>query len=135
MMQSQLAAAGAIPRLLSINAGVVRSADGQEFEAELALAAASARSFHALVLPDGDQAIHTLAGDAMTVRFIKDQYECGNAVFALGASTKLAAQVGLRRHSTEEAANSRFFTSGYTVTRSDILRFVRAIGRQECAHH
>lgn len=95
MIYAGLVQAGAIPVLLSVGRGTVKSADGQEFEPHASLHDARSVIFDAVVLPDGQQAVDCLANDSHLVRLLKRQYRECKTILALGASAALLKKAGI----------------------------------------
>jgi catalase len=91
----ELAESGAVPRLLGVRLGSVRSVDGEEFEVDATLENSPSVLFDALVLPDGEEALQTLAAVGQTAEFIKDQYRHGKTILALGTAAKWLDELGL----------------------------------------
>ena len=94
-LQAALQKAGAMPRLVGPRIGRFKTADGGILEAEASLENEPGVLFDALVLPDGAAAVATLARDAHTAEFIKDQYRHGKTILALGASGQLLDNAGV----------------------------------------
>jgi catalase len=91
----ELTAAGAVPRLLSMRLGVVRSIGGGDFEVDATLENSPAVLFDALVLPDGEKAVQALATDGRALEFIKDTYRHCKTILALGMSSMLLEKIGV----------------------------------------
>jgi len=94
-LQAALLKAGAMPRLVGPRIGQFKTADGGTVEAEASLENEPGVLFDALVLPDGANAVATLARDAHTAEFIKDQYRHCKTILALGASSQLLDDAGV----------------------------------------
>jgi catalase len=105
----------------------VRSADGQEFEADLALGNQPPLAYDALVLPDGDQAVHALGNHEDALSLIKNQYWHGNAIFVLGASSQLIEKAGLPLLARHLDADDQIFMCGSTCSMREVSQFVAAI--------
>ncbi len=93
----ELTDAGAVPRLLGVRLGTVRSVDGEDLEVDGTLENSPSVLFDALVLPDGAEAIQALADDGHSMEFLKDQYRHGKTILVLGAASKLLEQAGISR--------------------------------------
>jgi len=125
MTRSQLTSAGMRPTLIGVTPGRVRSADGQEFDADIGLSMAATLRYRVLVLPDGDQAVQTLANHHRTFALIHDHYALGNAIFVLGSSMKLIAKAGLPTMAA--AGDGRLFVCGATCSSDQVSTFVAAV--------
>jgi catalase len=90
-IQAALLAEGAVGRLVGPRIGPFRTAEGETMEADASLENEPGFLFDALVLPDGAQAVQILSKDFHTEQFIKDQYQHGKTILALGASASLLA--------------------------------------------
>jgi catalase len=87
--------AGAVVRLLGSRLGTVTSEAGEPFEVDATLENSPSVLFDALVLPDGREAVESLARDGHTLEFLKDQYRHCKTILALGASSMLVEQAGI----------------------------------------
>lgn len=90
-----LNAAGAVTRLLGSRLGAITSEAGETFEVDATLENSPSVLFDALVLPDGTEAVASLARDGRTVEFLKDQYRHGKTILVLGASSSLLERAGI----------------------------------------
>ena len=88
-LRDALQAAGAVARFVAPRIGLIATSDGGTLEAEASLENQPGFLFDALVLPDGEQAVATLASNAHTMDFIKDQYQHGKSILVLGESQTL----------------------------------------------
>ncbi|MEO8281269.1 MAG: catalase, partial [Ideonella sp.] len=88
-IQAALLDAGAVPRLVGPRIGGFKSASGAEIQADASLENEPGFLFDALVLPDGEAAVQTLAADGHTGEFVKDQYRHGKTIMIVGASSSL----------------------------------------------
>jgi catalase len=87
--------AGAVTRLLGSRLGTVTSEAGETFEVDATLENSPSVLFDALVLPDGTEAVESLARDGHTAEFLKDQYRHCKTILALGASSMLLEKSGI----------------------------------------
>ena len=87
--------AGAVVRLLGSRLGTVTSEEGETFEVDATLENSPSVLFDALVLPDGTEAVQSLARDGHTLEFLKDQYRHCKTILALGASSRLLDRAGI----------------------------------------
>ena len=95
-LQAALVAAGAVPRLVAPRLGKVSTAEGGVLMADASLENTPPVLFDALVLPDGIDAVTTLAKIGQTMEFLKDQYRHCKTILVLGASTALIDKVGIQ---------------------------------------
>ena len=94
-LHAALSAQGAVPRWVAPRLGLVATADGQALQADASLENEPGFLFDALVLPDGDAAVDTLARDGHTMAFITDQYRHGKSILVFGASSALLEKAGV----------------------------------------
>lgn len=94
-VQAALVAQGAVARLVGPRIGPLATADGDTLDADASLENEPGFLFDALVLPDGDGGVATLARDGHTMEFIKDQFRHCKTILALGASRQLLVKAGL----------------------------------------
>jgi len=130
MLLAALSAAGVVPRLLSDRLGTIRSADGQEFEAESTLSNMSAVSFDALALPDGEQAVTRLANDGRAIEFLRDQYRRGKTILVGSASAGLLASAGVAEKLPSGKPDPRLILCSPTRFEHQIGDFLASVGRQ-----
>ncbi|WP_327082454.1 catalase [Polaromonas sp. CG_9.5] len=95
VLQKAVLDAGAVPRLVAPHIGGVKADGGKVLQADASLENEPGFLFDALVLPDGQAAVDTLAKDGHTMEFIKDQYRHGKTILALGASKSLLEKAGV----------------------------------------
>ncbi len=90
-IQAALLLEGAVGRLVGPRIGPFRTAEGGTMEADASMENEPGFLFDALVLPDGAEGVALLAKDFHTEQFIKDHYQHGKTILALGASAALLA--------------------------------------------
>ncbi len=88
-IQAALLDAGAVPRLVGPRIGGFTTTAGDEMQADASLENEPGFLFDALVLPDGEEAVQTLAAIGHTGEFIQNQYRHGKTILAVGASIGL----------------------------------------------
>ena len=69
--------------------------DGGEIEANKSMKSSPSVLFGAPVLPDGEQAIETLARDGHTMEYVKDQFRHCKTILALGSGRSLLEKAGI----------------------------------------
>jgi catalase len=124
-----LTAAGAVPRLLGVRLGTVRSVDGEDFEIDATLENSPSVLFDALVLPDGDEAVQGLAREGRTLEFIKDQYRHCKTILALGASSRLLDKAGISRELPGGGVDPGLLVQASAEYPPDAQAFIGAIAR------
>ena len=94
-IRAALLDAGAVPRLVGPRIGGFMAASGAQLQADASLENEPGFLFDALVLPDGEAAVQTLAADGHMGEFIKNQYRHGKSIMAVGASNVMLAMFDL----------------------------------------
>ena len=89
--------AGAVPRLVGQRIGPFVTAEGKTLQAEASMENEPGPLFDALVLPDGERAVKTLAVDGRAGEFVKEQYRHCKPILVLGASSSLLEGAGASR--------------------------------------
>jgi catalase len=82
--------------------------------------------FDALVLPDGEAAVETLAGIGNTMEFVKDQYRHCKSILVVGASSALLEKAGISATLPDGSADPGLLIADGAP---DIAAFIAAIGR------
>lgn len=87
---------GAVPRFLGPNRlGAVESGDGEPIEVDATIENSPSVLFDAVVVPDGETAIDTLAADGRALEFLKDQYRHCKPMLVLGDGARLLDEAGI----------------------------------------
>ncbi|TBR09863.1 MAG: catalase [Lysobacter sp.] len=94
-LQAGLLAEGAVPRLVGMRIGQVRTAEGGVLDADASLENEPAFLFDAIVLPDGAAAVDALLANGHSLEGLKDQYRHCKTILALGESRRLVEAAGL----------------------------------------
>jgi len=93
-LHAAISAAGAVGHFVGPRIGEFSTLEGGAIEAGKSMENSPSVLFDALVLPDGDQAIRTLAHNAHTMEYLKDQYRHCKTILAIGASGTLLKMAG-----------------------------------------
>jgi catalase len=115
--------AGAVVRLLGSRLGTIKGADGGTFEVDATLENSPSVLFDALVLPDGAEAADALSQDGHALEFLKDQYRHCKTILALGASSRLLQQAGIKSELPSGAEDSGLLIDG------DAQAFIAALAK------
>jgi catalase len=94
-LHAALTDAGAVPRFVGPRLGTYKTAKGATVEADASMENSPPVLFDALVLPDGDAAVRTLAADGHTMEFVTNQFRHCKTILAFGASKKLLEKAGI----------------------------------------
>ena len=87
-----LAKAGAVPRFIGARLGAVTPAKGSDIHVEVTFETAPGSTWDAVVVPDGDARLATLAP---AQDFLKDQYRHCKTILVLGDESALTVAAGL----------------------------------------
>ncbi len=90
-----LAAAGAVPRFISVKLGQVTSASGEPLDVEISLETAPAVVWDAMIVPDGQAAADELSTRGHALEFLKDQYRHCKPILLIGAARALLDAAGI----------------------------------------
>jgi catalase len=94
-LADRLAAEGAVPRFLGPRIGAVEPQSGDTIDADASIETTPAVLYDAVVLPDGDAAVKTLAANGQALEFIKDQYRHCKTILAFGSAAALLEAAGI----------------------------------------
>jgi len=94
-IHSSLAGAGAVPRLVGIRLGEVRTKEGSELQAEVTLEAVPAVLYDALVVAGGAEPMKILGQVGYAPEFVKEQYRHCKPILAIGAGRDLVENAGV----------------------------------------
>jgi catalase len=97
----RLAAKGAVPRLVGVALGEVRSASGSPLEVEVSLETAPSVLWDGMIAFDGDQAARTLGDLGQAIEFLKDQYRHCKPILLMGSASRLLAKAGIPAEETD----------------------------------
>ena len=127
-VRTELLAQGAMPRFVSKRIGSVTTAEGGTLEVDASFENAPGFLFDAVVLPDGEQAVASLALDGQAMEFIKDQYRHCKPMLVLGAGKDLLARAEIPPTMANGGADPGLtFESGDVATAT--TNFVAGIAR------
>jgi len=127
-VRTELLAQGAMPRFVSKRIGSVTTAEGGTLEVDASFENAPGFLFDAVVLPDGEQAVASLALDGQAMEFIKDQYRHCKPMLILGAGKDLLARAEIPPTMANGGADPGLtFESGDVATAT--TTFVAGIAR------
>jgi catalase len=129
MLGAALSKAGAVPKLLSMRLGTVRSIDGQAFDVDATLENMPAVLFDALVLPDGEEAVARLAKDGLVIDFLKDHYGHGKTIWVGEASAQLLESAGVAQRLPSGDADPGLILGSAVRLKEQIAGFMAAMGK------
>ncbi len=94
-LHAALTTAGAVPRFVGPRLGTYSTTTGGTIEADASMENAPPVVFDALVLPDGQEGVDSLAVDAHTMEFVTNHFRHGKTILAFGAATDLLENAGI----------------------------------------
>ena len=94
-LHAALTDAGAVPRFVGPRLGTFSTANGGAIEADASMENSPSVLFDALILPDGEAGVRSLASFGQTMEFLTNQYRHGKTILALGASKMLLDRGGM----------------------------------------
>lgn len=86
---------GAVPRLVGSQLGKIHANDKSVLYIEITLEAGSSMQYDAVVLPDGEAAVASLAHDAHALDFVREQYRHRKPIMAMGSAARLLEQASV----------------------------------------
>ena len=101
-LHGALTDAGAVVHFVGPRVGRFVGDTGQQIEANRAMENSPGFLFDALVIPDGHEAVASLAGNAHTMAFVSDQYRHCKTILALGAGRELLQKAGIEPDMDED---------------------------------
>ncbi|HYH43542.1 MAG TPA: catalase, partial [Burkholderiales bacterium] len=126
-MHEALAAEGAVPRFVGIKLGRVQSAGGDPIDVEITLETGPAVVWDAMIIPDGDAAVDTLAQTGQALEFLKDQYRHCKPILLMGGASRLLDEVGIPKALPSGDADPGLLQFGGDATDSAIPAFIAAL--------
>ncbi|KKO45266.1 hypothetical protein WG68_11100 [Arsukibacterium ikkense] len=118
--------AGAIVHLVGTRIGIFVGTNGENIAVNQSLEHTPSVLFDALILPDGNKAVHALATSLDTSEFIKNLYRNGKTILALGSGRQLLDRAAIKASNQDDGvllANSSD-VAGVALT------FIKAIAAQ-----
>ncbi|WP_188074590.1 catalase [Pusillimonas sp. ANT_WB101] len=94
---------GAVVRFVGPRIGPTATAEGEHIDADASLENQPGVLFDGLVLPDGDEAIKTLAKNDLARDFVHDQYRHCKTILAMGSAATLLEKAGIDLNSKHDA--------------------------------
>jgi catalase len=128
-----LAAEGAVPRYVGIRLGSVRTANGENLEAEVTLETMPSVLFDAVAVLGGKEAVVELGNVGHALEFIKDQYRHAKPILALGEGADLVENAGAPAHLPSGEPDPGMLIAKHGRAREALPAFIAAIGRHR--HH
>ncbi len=111
-LHSSLTKAGAVPRFVGPRLGTYTTSDGKKIEADASMENSPPVLFDALILPDGEAGVQTLALDGHTMEFVTNQHRHGKTILALGASHRLLEKAGISKATQRRHKDNGLMISG-----------------------
>jgi catalase len=102
-LKQALLAQGAVPRLVGPQIGTLVADDGQALEADASFENEPGFLFDAVVVPDGQSAANTLAGDGNALAFVRDTFRHCKPLLVLGTGVHVLDAAGVPQESLDPA--------------------------------
>ncbi len=119
---------GAQPRVIGLTLGALEASDGGRIETDGSLENSPSVLFDAVIIPDGEDAIAPLLGDARTLDFVKDQYRHCKTVMTIGAGQTVLEACGIPPTLPSGALDQGLITER-DLTNVTIDAFITAVAR------
>ena len=127
-VHDRLADQGAVPRYVGLKLGQIKGVGGETVEVEISLETGPSVLYDALVLPDGESAVATLAQSGHALEFLKDQYRHCKTILAFGAGARLLDKAGIPPTVGEEP-DPGIVRLDSSKARAAVERFAAAIAK------
>ncbi|MEO6444011.1 MAG: catalase [Gemmatimonadaceae bacterium] len=124
-----LAAKGAVPRFVGIKLGRVKSTKGDPLEVEITLETGPAVVWDAVIIPDGDASVDTLAQTGPALEFLKDQYRHSKTILLMGGASRLLDDAGIPKTLPSGDADPGLLLFEGSATGRAIPAFIDALTR------
>lgn len=95
-VKEALAASGAHAKIVSNHGGKVKTAKGQEIDAEMTFLTAASVMFDAIYVPGGKQSINTLKQEGTAINFVTEAFKHCKAIAASGEGIELLEGANLK---------------------------------------
>ena len=126
-IQVALRNAGAVPWLVGLRIGSVKTAGVSSLSADGSLENSPAVLFDAVVLPGQEALVQALRRSPMVGEFIQNQYRHGKTLLGLGASRSLLENQGVRANLPDGSADSGVLV--FEGVKQGIGPFIKAVGK------
>jgi catalase len=126
-VKEALAKAGAHAKIVSKHGGKIKSADGQELDAEMTFLTAASVMFDAIYVPGGAQSINTLKQEGDAIHFISEAFKHCKAIAASSEGIDLFSSADLK--GVNIASNGKVAADAGVVTcpsGGDLAQFSQA---------
>lgn len=127
MLHQALAVQGAVPRYVGAKLGTVAGSDGEPIEVEISMETGPSVLYDAVVLPDGEAALETLAQSGHALEFVKDQYRHCKPILSLGAASALLEKAGIPTGTSPDGQVEGVLRFATSDTEAALRSFVVAI--------
>ena len=128
-MHEALAAEGAVPRFVGIKLGRAKSASGDPIEVEVSMETAPPVVWDAMIIPDGEAAVSTLASSGHALEFLKDQYRHCKPILLMGDASRLLDEVGIPKALPSGDADPGLLQFGGDATDRAVPAFIDALAK------
>ena len=126
VLSKALREAGAVPWLVGLRIGPVKTSNGKALVADGSLENSPAVLFDAMVLPGQESAVQVLAKNPMVTEFIQNQYRHCKTILALGASHSLLEKQGVSENLINGSADPGVLM--FDEIKKALGPFIKAVG-------
>jgi len=128
-VQQELLAQGAVPRVVGIKLGAVRTSAGPALEIEVSMETAPSVLWDALIVFGSAVKNHPLANSGHAKEFLKDQYRHCKPILLHGSAQSLLAAAGVPTELPSKKADPGLIVSANLKGDRDLNAFVTAVAR------
>ena len=128
-VQQELMAHGAMPRVISVKLGTVRTRDDADLQIEVSMETAPSVLWDALTIFGTTDKSHPLAKSGHAKEFLKDQYRHCKPILALGSAASLLAEAGISQQLPTRQADPGLLVIPTLNGPRDLEAFVAAIAK------
>jgi catalase len=128
-VQQQLLAQGAVPRVVGVKLGAVRTSAGPALEIEVSMETAPSVLWDALIVFGSAVKSHPLVDSGHAKEFLKDQYRHCKPILLLGSAQSLLAAAGVPAELPSKKPDPGLIVSANTKGDRDLKAFIAAVAR------
>jgi catalase len=130
VLHAALHKAGAVPHVIALRIGSVKTVDGEALQATGSFENSAAVLFDAVILPDGKAGVALLHDDPQALEFVTLQHRHGKSILAVGSSKQLLDELGIAAILPSGAADPGIILTSGSYALADAARaFIVAVGK------
>jgi catalase len=128
-VQQQLMAQGAVPRVVGVKLGAVRTSAGPALEIEVSMETAPSVLWDALIVFGSAIKTHPLVDSGHAKEFLKDQYRHCKPILLLGSAQSLLAAAGVPAELPSKKPDPALLVSANMKVDRDLKAFIAAVAK------